>query len=115
MGTLVQVQLNTFSSRMALYRSGGEVVFFQKSNIKKVLVSVSTNLVSKKVSVSVLKIWSKKGLSIGLENIESQKKSRRRSQKHLVSKKVSVLVSKIFGLKKVLVLVSNEIFGLVTQ
>ena len=27
MGTLVQVQLNTFSSRMALYRSGGEVVF----------------------------------------------------------------------------------------
>ena len=27
MGTLVQVQLYTFSSRMALYGSGGEVVF----------------------------------------------------------------------------------------
>ena len=70
---------------------------------KKVSVSVSKNLDSKKVSVSVTKIFGlKKSLGISLDIIWSRKK-------------VSVSVSKIFGLKKVSILVSNEISGLVTQ
>ena len=50
-------------------------------------VSVSTNLVPKKVSVSVSKTFSlKKSLGIGLENIWSQKNSRYQSRmKFLVS------------------------------
>ena len=56
---------------------------------KKVSVSVLKTFGLKKSSVSSQKIRSQKSLSIGLQNIWSQKKSWYQSQKHLVSKKKS--------------------------
>ena len=63
---------------------------------RKVSVSVSKNLVLKKVSVSVSNnLVSKKGLSLGLKKFGLEEKSQYWSRNHLVSKK-----SLGIGLKK---------------
>ena len=80
-------------------------------NFLRVSVSVSKIWVSKKVSVSGLKIFGlKKSLGIGLKNIWSRKKSRYRSRKYLVSKKSLSLGLENFGLKKSLGIGLDEIF-----
>ena len=69
-------------------------------------------LSKKRLVISLEKFGLKKSLSVGLENIWSQKKSQYRSRKHLVSKKsLSISLENIWSRKKSLD-ISLENFGL---